>query len=73
MSFIIFQIGQCGNQLGKAFYDFIIQEVIDFYYWFYLKNIKTKISSPEHQATSLDNFFFYKEKGMIFFRAKNNY
>ena len=28
MSYAVLQIGQCGNQLGKSFYDIIFQEVL---------------------------------------------
>ena len=40
------QVGQCGNQLGQAFFD---QLYID-----------TARASPAHQALALESFFYQK-------------
>lgn len=48
MSIITLQIGQCGNQVGQAFYDFIMGEMIN--------------ASPASQAIAGDVFFSYNSK-----------
>jgi len=48
MSVLTFQVGQCGNQVGQAFYDFITAEIIN--------------ASPASQAIAGDTFFDYNPK-----------
>ncbi|KAL4449266.1 hypothetical protein ABPG74_015648 [Tetrahymena malaccensis] len=48
MSIVCVQLGQCGNQLGNSFYDFLINECQN--------------ASPAAQATLLDTFFYQKEE-----------
>lgn len=47
MSLITLQIGQCGNQIGESFYDFIINEMIN--------------ATPASQAMAGEVFFDYSE------------
>ena len=48
MSVITFQIGQCGNQVGQTFYDFIMREMIN--------------APSASQAVAGEAFFDYNEK-----------
>ena len=47
MSFVTLQIGQCGNQIGEAYYERIFKELMN--------------SPPAQQACAFDKFFFEKE------------
>jgi Tubulin len=48
MSIITLQVGQCGNQIGQAFYDLIVHEMIN--------------ATPASQALAGEIFFDYEEK-----------
>ena len=48
MSILTFQVGQCGNQVGQTFYDFLMGEIIN--------------ASPASQAIAGDTFFDYNPK-----------
>lgn len=48
MSLLTFQIGQCGNQVGEAFYNFIAEEIVN--------------APPASQAIAGEAFFNYNQK-----------
>ncbi len=48
MSFITFQVGQCGNQVGQAFHEFMMGEIIN--------------APPASQAIASDTFFHHNPK-----------